>query len=294
MKAYLGDFLVYLEKNRGSSKNTIASYKRDLNKLIVFLADSKVTDPKRVTSTHLNTFLLKAESEGKASSSISRYVASIHSFFNYLFKKNIISEDPSEAISSPKQSKKAPEILTIKEIELLLEQPKAADNKGLRDKAMLELLYATGIRVSELINLKKDDLNIRMGYIRCVDKNKERIIPIGTPAKEALTKYVNYSRNGMIKDPDDDVLFVSCLGHSMSRQGFWKIIKLYANKANIKKAITPHMLRHSFASHLVENGADLKSVQEMLGHSDISTTQVYARMNSHKLKEVYIRAHPRA
>ncbi|MDA3845709.1 MAG: tyrosine recombinase, partial [Vallitaleaceae bacterium] len=230
----------------------------------------------------------------KAPSTISRYVASIHSFFNYLYKKSLIKEDPSEVITSPKQNKKAPEILTMEEIELLLEQPKAVDKKGLRDKAMLELLYATGIRVSELINLSKDDLNIRMGYIRCSDKKKERIIPIGTPAKDALSKYVEYARSGMIKDPNDNTLFVSCLGHGMSRQGFWKIVKLYADKAGINKAITPHMLRHSFASHLVENGADLKSVQEMLGHSDIATTQIYAKMNTHRLKEVYAKAHPRA
>lgn len=294
MKDLLGDFLDYLVSARGSSANTVASYKRDLNKLINFLERNGVNEVSRVTQTQLNAFLMDAEAKGRAASTISRYVASIHGFFNYSYKRGIIENDPSERITSPKLDKKIPEVLTPSEIDLLLDQPKSGDKKGLRDKAMLELLYATGIRVSELINLKSEDINIPMGYIRCSDKKKERIIPIGNHAKDALNQYVNHARIGMLKDPREKTLFVSCQGQSMSRQGFWKIIKMYATKANIQKAITPHMLRHSFASHLVENGADLKSVQEMLGHSDISTTQIYAKMHSHKLREVYAKNHPRA
>lgn len=294
MREFLGDFLNYLEKTKGSSKNTILSYKRDLNKLILFLEQSKIVDISRITTTHLNSYLLKLENEGKAIASISRSVASIHSFFNYLFKVGIIKKDPSEHVASPKQNKKMPEVLTIKEMELLLDQPLTDDAKGMRDKAMMELLYATGMRVSELINLKEHDLNIKMSYIRCDDGKKERIIPIGHQARFALDNYIKQARNHMIHDHKENTLFVNCSGKAMSRQGFWKIIKQYAVKANINKAITPHMLRHSFASHLVDNGADLKSVQEMLGHSDISTTQIYAKMHSHKLKEVYAKAHPRA
>lgn len=291
---YLGDFLTYLKHTKGSSENTILSYKRDLNQLIKFLENSGIVSINRVTSTHLNSFLLKLENEGRAVSTISRNVASIHSFFNYLFKQRIIETDPSEQILPPRQNRKAPETLTLHEINLLLEQPYVEDSKGIRDKAMMELLYATGIRVSELIRLRNDDLNMSMSYVRCTDSKRERVIPIGSNAKKALQAYLSHSRHMMIKDPDETVLFVSCLGKSMSRQGFWKIIKQYAKKANIEKAITPHMLRHSFASHLVQNGADLKAVQEMLGHSDISTTQIYAKMQSDTIKDVYAKAHPRA
>lgn len=287
-------FLVYLEQVKGASKNTIQSYKRDLNHLMEYLVHQDITDIKKVTATQLNAYIMKLEIEGRAASTISRNVASIHSFFQFLFKSGLIEKDSSEVISAPKIDKKMPKTLTLEEIELLLNQPTDSDNKGIRDKAMLELLYATGIRVSELINLKETDINIPMGYIKCSDEKKERIIPMGNIAQYALSNYIKVSRFAMVKNPDEEILFVNCLGNSMSRQGFWKIIKSYASKANINKKITPHILRHSFASHLVENGADLKSVQEMLGHSDISTTQVYAKMNNYKLREVYAKAHPRA
>jgi integrase/recombinase XerD len=291
---YVENFVDYIDNEKGASKNTIQSYARDLNKFIHYCEDCHIADFKKISSTNLNSYVIKLETDGKAASTISRNIASIRSFFHYLFKMGYITKDPSDVITSPKIDKKNPATLTFEEIELLLSQPSEIDNKGIRDKAMLELLYATGIRVSELIMLKQKDINISMGYIRCCDSKKERIIPIGQAAKLALEKYLLNTRGAMIKNPEEEVLFVSCLGQSMSRQGFWKIIKTYANKANINKKITPHILRHSFASHLVENGADLRSVQEMLGHSDISTTQIYVKNDNNKLKEVYTRAHPRA
>lgn len=294
MKNRLGDFLEYLEKVKGSSKNTVQSYSRDLNNLIAFLITNGAVALNKVTATHLNAYVMKLEKDGRAASTISRNIASIHSFFQYLFKLGIIEKDPSEVIIAPKIDKKAPEVLSFEEIELLLNQPSDINKKGIRDKAMLELLYATGIRVSELINLKQTDVNVSMGYLKCSDIKKERVIPIGQAAQYAITNYLRNARQVMVKDPNEALLFVNCLGNSMSRQGFWKIIKSYAVKAKINRKITPHILRHSFASHLVENGADLRSVQEMLGHSDISTTQIYAKMNNHKLKEVYAKAHPRA
>lgn len=294
MKNRLENFLEYLEQVKGSSKNTVQSYSRDLNNLIAFLVTNGVASLNKVTATHLNAYVMKLEKDGRAASTISRNIASIHSFFQYLVKLGIIEKDPSEVIIAPKIDKKAPEVLSFEEIELLLNQPSDINKKGIRDKAMLELLYATGIRVSELINLKQTDVNVSMGYLKCSDIKKERVIPIGQAAQYAITNYLKNARQVMVKDPNEALLFVNCLGNSMSRQGFWKIIKSYAVKAKINKKITPHILRHSFASHLVENGADLRSVQEMLGHSDISTTQIYAKMNNHKLKEVYAKAHPRA
>lgn len=296
MKKARQEFIDYLQYTKGASKNTVQSYKRDVNNLIGYLTNLNIIDIKKVTSTHLNSYFMDLEKEGRAISTISRNVASIHSFFQFLFKTGVVEKDVSEIITAPKIDRKLPKTLSLEEVDILLNQPFETDHKGIRDKAMLELLYATGIRVSELINLKEKNVNIPMGYIICSDEkgNKERIIPMGNVAKFALTNYIKNSRNAMIKDPNEQMLFVNCLGSSMSRQGFWKIIKNYAKKANIKKKITPHILRHSFASHLVENGADLRAVQEMLGHSDISTTQIYAKLNNYKLKEVYTKTHPRA
>lgn len=290
------EFIDYLKYTKGASKNTIQSYKRDIDNLIKYLLRQNISEIKKISSTHLNSFFMELEKEGRAISSISRNVASVHSFFQFLFKTGVIQKDISEIITAPKIDRKLPKTLSLEEVDILLNQPFESDNKGIRDKAMLELLYATGIRVSELINLKEKDINIPMGYIICSDENgnKERIIPMGNVARYALSNYIKNARKAMIKDPDEQMLFVNCLGSPMSRQGFWKIIKSYAAKANIKKKITPHILRHSFASHLVENGADLRAVQEMLGHSDISTTQIYAKLNNYKLKEVYAKAHPRA
>jgi integrase/recombinase XerD len=228
-----------------------------------------------------------------AAATISRNVASIKAFVHYLCKEGIIEENIAEGLKAPKIEKKMPEILTPEEVIWLLEQPKGDTPKELRDKAMLELLYATGIRVTELITLKVSDVNMQMGYIICRDGSKERVIPFGAAAKKAMTNYLEKAREVMLFDLKSDILFVNCSGQPMSRQGFWKLIKYYAKKAGITADITPHTLRHSFAAHLVENGADLRSVQEMLGHSDISTTQVYATMTHNRIREVYAKAHPR-
>lgn len=290
----INEFVDYLTNVKRASKNTIASYRRDLVKLNNYLTDSGCGDWNMVTGTNLNSYILMIEKQGMSSATVSRNIASTKAFFLYLFKQGVIKEDPSDALKPPKIEKKAPVILTIEEINLLLDQPSGSTPKDIRDKAMLELLYATGIRVSELIGLKVKDVNLSMNFLQCRDGNKERVIPFTNETREALENYLQNSRNAMCTE-DQEYLFTNCQGAPMTRQGFWKIIKYYSAKAGIKKDITPHTIRHSFAMHLVNNGADLKSVQEMLGHSDISTTQIYVKTNANtKLKEVYEKAHPRA
>lgn len=288
------EFVDYLTNVKRASKNTIASYRRDLVKLNNYLTDLGCDNLSEVTNTNLNSYILMIEKQGMSSATVSRNIASIKAFFLYLLKQGVISEDPSDMLKPPKIEKKAPMVLTIEEINLLLEQPNGNTPKDIRDKAMLELLYATGMRVSELIGLKVKDVNLALDIIQCHDDNKERIIPFTNETRAALENYLKNARDVLCKD-DQDYLFTNCQGSPMTRQGFWKIIKYYAAKAGIKKDITPHTIRHSFAMHLVNNGADLKAVQEMLGHSDISTTQIYIKANANvKLKEVYEKAHPRA
>ena len=290
----IDEFVNYLTNVKRSSANTVASYKRDLNKLYNYLKSIDVTDVSKVTGTNLNSYILQLEKQGMSTATVSRNIASIKAFFLYLLKQGVISEDPTDVLKPPKIEKKTPVILTTDEVNLLLEQPKGTSPKDIRDKAMLELLYATGIRVSELINLKLKDVNLSLDYIQCHDGNKDRVIPFTKETKVALQDYIDNARVALCRD-DQDYLFTNCQGSPMTRQGFWKIIKYYSGKAGIKKDITPHTIRHSFAMHLVNNGADLKSVQEMLGHSDISTTQIYVKANANtKLKEVYEKAHPRA
>ncbi len=291
MRIKIDSFENYLVNIKKASKNTIASYKRDLIKLSNYIGED--TDIKDINGTKLNSYVLFLEKQGMSSATISRNIASIKAFFMYMLKQGVINEDPTEQLKPPKIEKKAPETLTVEEINLLLEQPSGNTPKEIRDKAMLELLYATGIRVSELISLKVVDVNLNMNYLECKNENKDRIIPFENVAKESLVKYINEARDVMCHN--QECLFTNIQGAPMTRQGFWKIIKYYANKAGIDKDITPHMIRHSFAMHLVNNGADLKSVQEMLGHSDISTTQIYIKNNVNiRLKEVYEKAHPRA
>ena len=254
----------------------------------------KIHNIANTNKTTVIAYLLHLQKKGRATSTISRNLASIRSFYQYLTKSGVINSDPTEDLESPKVEKKLPQILSTKEVELLLEQPKCDDLKGYRDKAMLELLYATGIRVSELICLNVSDVNLEMGFIRCNKGNKERMIPIGSLSIQALNEYLTKSRNLLIQRSDEKALFVNVNGKRLTRQGFWKIIKQYKNQAKINKDITPHTLRHSFAAHLLENGADLKSIQEMLGHSDISSTQVYAQIAKNRIKEVYKKTHPRA
>lgn len=290
----INEFVEYLTNVKRASKNTIASYQRDLVKLNNYLTELEIDELNGITGTNLNSYVLMIEKQGMSSATVSRNIASIKAFFLYLLKQGVITEDPSDTLKPPKIEKKAPVILSIDEVNLLLEQPNGTAPKDVRDKAMLELLYATGIRVSELINLKVNDVNLTMSFLQCHDDNKERIIPFTHETKEALSNYMNHAREAMCKG-EQDYLFTNCQGSPMTRQGFWKIIKFYSAKAGIKKDITPHTIRHSFAMHLVNNGADLKSVQEMLGHSDISTTQIYLKANANtKLKEVYEHAHPRA
>lgn len=293
MQKEIDSFIIYLHNVKKTSTNTELSYKRDLAKMERYLSAHQIADVKGITAEALKNYVAGLEEQHFAPASVSRSVASMKAFFHYLMKEGMITEDVSGELKAPKIEKKMPEIMSMEEVVRLLEQPKSSSPKEIRDKAMLELLYATGIRVTELITLKLADVNFSMNFIVCKDRNKERVIPYGNAAKEALTRYVKEARDVLLENTATDVLFVNCSGLPMSRQGFWKLIKYYTKKAGIEADITPHTLRHSFAAHLVENGADLRSVQEMLGHSDISTTQIYANMNHRHLREVYAKAHPR-
>ncbi len=293
MEELINSFMTYLHNVKKMSQNTELSYRRDLNKVVSYLNDQGIDDIKKVTSTNLTSYVMYLEKNKFSAATVSRNIASLKAFYHYLVKEGIVDDDAATLLHAPKIEKKIPEILSMDEVVRLLEQPSGDTSKEVRDKAMLELLYATGIRVTELITLKTEDVNLNMGYIVCRDANKERVIPFGNEAKKALTRYLSGTRAAMVADPNSAFLFANCSGQPMSRQGFWKLIKYYAKKAGIVADITPHTLRHSFAAHLVENGADLRSVQEMLGHSDISTTQIYAHMNHSHIKEVYAKAHPR-
>ena len=293
MGNHIDAFILYLHNMKNTSENTEMSYRRDLFKVQVFMEKRGIGEVEDITKEDVEAYVDSMNEQKFAAATISRNIASLKAFYHYLMQEGIVKEDVAEDLKAPKIEKKIPEILTMDEVIRLLNQPKGESPKEIRDKAMLELLYATGIRVSELISLKVSDVNIKTGYILCKDSNKERIIPFGREAKNALVKYLGKTREEMISNVESDVLFCNCSGQAMSRQGFWKLIKYYAKKADIKSEITPHTLRHSFAAHLVENGADLRSVQEMLGHSDISTTQIYANMNHNHIREVYAKAHPR-
>ena len=291
---YVDSFVYFMGHTWHKSDNTIQSYKRDVSQYINYLNTSGITDISKTTKTTVLTYLLKLQNQGKASSTVSRTLASIRSFYLFIIQSGTKMKDPTKNLEAPHVEKKLPQILTPQQIDLLLEQPSGDEPKGIRDKAMLELLYATGIKVSELINLKIKEVNLSVGFVICRTDKKERIIPIGNIAKTALRSYIENARNTMIAQPDEEVLFVNCNGQHLSRQGFWKIVKQYGKQANINADITPHILRHSFAAHLLENGADLKSIQEMLGHSDISSTQVYSHLMKSRINDVYKKAHPRA
>lgn len=287
------EFIQYLHNVKKMSHNTEVSYERDLKKMSTWLNEQGIGSVNRVTRTNLNSYMLYLEREQLAPATVSRSVAAIRAFFQYQVKEHQLAADPSEGLKPPKVEKKMPEILTVEEVDLLLAQPDDKSPKGIRDKAMLELLYATGIRVSELIHLNLSDVNMQLGYITCTEHEKDRIVPFGNTAKRALERYVKESRGALLCAREEVYLFLNCSGKPMSRQGFWKVLKGYVNQAGIMADITPHTLRHSFATHLLQNGADLKSVQEMLGHSDISTTQMYLNMGIYKMRDVYTRAHPR-
>lgn len=292
--AYIDDFQEYLYTEKKASKNTVSSYLCDITQFVDYVDEHFKCGLEAITHEEISDYIAWLQHGGKSSATVSRAIASLKCLYNHLVSVGQVSKNPVLDISFVREAKKLPQILTSKEVELLLEQPKCVDPKGYRDRAMLELLYATGIRVTELISLDIDDVNLAAGVIRCRSKNKERLIPLYPAAVTAISEYIIRVRPAMISAPDVTALFVNVNGDRMSRQGFWKIVKVYQEKAGIKKDITPHTLRHSFAAHLLENGADLRSIQEMLGHADISSTQVYAQLVKKKLKDVYNKAHPRA
>ena len=290
----LAQYRDYLTTERAASENTMSSYMRDLRQLQDYLHQEKGSTLSAVSEADLRAYIEHLREAGKSVSTIARNIASWKNFYQYLIQQNIIQENPACGLSAGKAEHKLPEILSNREVELLLQQPRATDAKGTRDKAMLELMYATGIRVSELIELNVSDVNLQTGSIRCYSKNRERFIPMYPYAVSILRDYLDHVRSSMVSSEENEALFVNMSGERMSRQGFWKIIKYYQNKAKIKKDITPHMLRHSFAAHLLENGADLKSVQKMLGHSDISSTLFYTQLVPTSIRDVYQNSHPRA
>lgn len=293
MDSRIEPFVEYLAVERGLSRNTLDSYRRDLEGFIRFLGPEPV--PQEIRQGQIIAFLGHLRQLGRANTTVSRNLASIRSFYHFLLREEVIMIDPTVNIETPKIEKRLPKVLSVREVERLLDAPDGQTLTGARDKAMLELLYATGIRVTELISIQLDDLNLSAGFLRCLGKgNKERIIPFGKMANAALLYYVQQARSKLQKDCDTNALFLSHLGAQMSRQGFWKILKKYAAAAEILRDITPHTLRHSFATHLLERGADLRAVQEMLGHADISTTQIYTHVTRTRLKEAYTSAHPRA
>lgn len=292
MERVIGDFITYLVTERSASKSTVMAYQCDLKKMFSYLKRTGIQSLKEITSENLNSYTLFLKNEGFSTSTVSRSIASMKSLFHFAVARKMVSIDPTEIIRAPHIEKKTPGILSTEEVAMLLSQPSCKTAKGIRDIAMLELLYATGVRVSELITIKIHNIKLEQNYMVCQGVEKGRMIPIGNAAKEALERYIEKSRDELLKGEKSDYLFVNCSGKPMSRQGFWKLIKQYAKMANISGDITPHILRHSFAAHLIQNGADLKSVQEMLGHSDISTTQVY--MNVGCIHTAYAKAHPRA
>jgi len=288
-------FIHYLAVERGLALNTLESYQRDLVSYVEFLKKSSITDFHLTRRANIIAFLADLQRKGRATSTISRNLASLRAFYGFLLRDGLIDGDPTANLESPKIEKRLPKVLTVKEVEALLEGPDGGTVAGVRDKAMLELLYATGIRVSELVSLNQSDVNLNMGFLKCYGKgSKERIIPLGSVALQTVSEYIMRSRSKLLRDPSEESLFLNHHGQRLSRQGFWKIIKKYALQATIDKEITPHTLRHSFATHLLENGADLRAVQEMLGHADISTTQIYTHLTKSRLKEVYAKTHPRA
>ena len=293
MEKQLKLFFEFLENDKKLSDNTLQSYKRDIKQFKEYL-NQKCKEYSNITKEDMKEYIEHLQSIGKKASTISRCIASIRSFYQYELKNKKVEQDPTDQIQSPKIEKRVPSVLTSKEVALLLEQPKDVDLKGIRDKAMLEFAYATGMRVTEIISLNLEDVNIEEGYVTCKNGSKQRNIPLGTMSLKALKEYIENARGILIKDESEKSLFVNINGKRLTRQGFWKIIKYYKEQAHITKDITPHVLRHSFATHLLQNGADLKAIQTMLGHSDISSTQVYMQFQDEGLKNIYKKAHPRA
>lgn len=287
-------FEKYLVNDKKASANTLSSYMRDIRKYCDYLEIHTEETIVSASEDDVHEYIDYLRASGKSIATVSRNIASLKCLYTHLCIKQIVKVNPAMKLVPDKGAQKLPQILTSKEVELLLDQPQCIDAKGYRDKAMLELLYATGIRVTELIDLNIGDVNLNAGVVRCQSRNRERFIPLYPAAVKAVSEYITLVRPQMIATPDEQSLFVNVSGERMSRQGFWKIIKFYQKKAGIEKDITPHTLRHSFAAHLLENGADIHAIQEMLGHADISSTQVYSHFIKKQLKDVYNKAHPRA
>ncbi len=295
MENLLTDFIYFLSVEKGLSKNTLESYQRDIRSFLNYIKQKNVKKPGQVKRELIVSYLGDLREKGQANASISRSLASLRSFFNFLLQEGVVNDNPAQQVDPPRIDKKLPQVLSFEEVENLLKQPSEVDPIGLRDKAMLEVLYASGIRVSELVLLNLPDFDPEVGFLRCRGKGmKERIVPIGSMAVRNVQEYIARCRSNLVKDDEEIALFVNHHGRRLTRQGFWKILKKYAQKANLNGAITPHTLRHSFATHLLENGADLRSVQEMLGHTDISTTQIYTQITRRKIREMYDKTHPRA
>ena len=276
MRGEVDRFEQYLREVKQASENTVQSYRRDLMQMITYLEEKEIREAAKVTKTSLHGYILHMEEQGKAATTISRMMAAIKAFFNYEYMQARIRRNPAESLHAPKVEKKAPVILSVDQVSALLAQPSGQTPKEIRDKAMLALLYATGIRVSELVGIQMEDINMNIGFLVCRDGERERTIPFGRSAKAALEEYLEHARNELLRGKGSDYFFVNCTGGAMSRQGFWKIIKYYGEKAGIEEDITPHTLRHSFAAHLIARGADMRAVQTILGHSDMATTQMYA------------------
>jgi len=293
MDKQLVSFLEFIKNDKKLSENTLQSYRRDIVQYKKYIEANNINYTK-VNTKDFKTYLQYLHDMNKKSSTISRNLASIRLFYQFLLRNNKVKADPTEGIQSPKIEKRVPSILTSQEVSLLLEQPKNIDLKGIRDKAMLEFAYATGMRVTEIISLNIEDVKLEEGYVVCKTGSKERNIPLGKISLKALEEYIEDSRPILIKTESEKALFVNINGRRLTRQGFWKIVKFYKEQAHITKEITPHVLRHSFATHLLQNGAELKAIQTMLGHSDISSTQVYMQFQDESIKNVYRKAHPRA
>ena len=289
MEKVMTEYLNFLKNTKKSSDNTIQAYKRDLNFFFEYLNKNKI-EYLNVEYDDIQKYIEELNNEGRKAASISRRLATLRSFYGYLLKKKLIKSIPTNKVNTPKVEKKAPMILTSDEVEILLSQPKSDDLKGIRDKAMLEFAYATGMKVSEIINLDLKDVNLVDSYVVCNEGYSKRVVPLGRISKEALVEYLDNSRPYLLKTDDEKPLFVNVMGNRLTRQGFWKIIKQYQEQAHIEKEITPHVLRHSFATHLLQNGADMRAVQTMLGHTDIASTQLYMKLIDDQYKE----NHPRA
>ena len=292
---YTKDFIEYLQNERKMSKNTLEAYKRDVQEFITFEGSRGMTDLLETSSTEIVAFLHNLKISGKSAATVNRKLASVRAFFNFLINSGLIQNNPTVDIKSPKIERKELEYLTIEEVDKLLDMPDDSV-RGIRDRAILEVLYATGIRVTELIEADLEDLNMRMGFITCAgQQSKARIVPLGRPARAALENYIYEGRKQLLKDnTEEKALFVNYYGQRITRQGLWKVLKEYGQKAGIKKRLTPNIIRNSFAVHMLQNGADLKSLQELMGHEDITATQAYLSVTKNRIKDVYDKTHPRA